>query len=70
MAIYEKGSLVLVAVPAEDEIDAVGLEERVHALPHFDSKVFDVRAMAAPRVGRMMPIGDDPILVRGRQVFF
>ena len=68
MAIEQIGTLIRVAVPAEDQVHAVGLEDRQEVLAHFDQLKFGVGIMRSLRVRRMVPVGDDPLLGSGLQV--
>src|SRR5207237_9939359 len=66
VAIKKKRPFVIMAVPGEDQIDSVALQNRKRVLPHFDQSAVGVGIMASLAIGRMVPKGDDPILEGGR----
>ena len=68
MAIDQEGALVGMAVAGQNEIDAAGLENGQGVLPHLDELHLGVRVVRAFAVGRMVPIGDDPVLPRGGEI--
>ena len=55
---------------AQHQIDAVFLEDRQGVLAHLDQPALDVGIVRTLGVGRMVPIGDDPVLIGRHQVVF
>ena len=55
-------------VPAQDEVDPAGLERRQEVLAGMAQAVVDVGIIERLAVGRVVPVGDDPLAARGGQV--
>jgi len=60
MTAEQVGTLVAVAVSAQHQIDAAGLEDGQKILTHLDQLGFGVRVMRSLGVGGVMPERDDP----------
>ena len=72
VAVKQIGAFVGVAVAVEDEIDAPRLEHRHDFAPHVAHGPFAVlvlvRVVRAFGVGRMMTVGDAPVLAVGSEI--
>ena len=66
--VEQAGAFIDVAVTAEHEVHPVAFQDRHRVLAHLDEIGAEVGVVRAEGVGRLVPEGDDPILLRGHQV--
>ena len=66
--IDEERSFVGMAVARQHQIHAIALQDGHGVLPHLDQLDLAVRLVRAVAVRRVMPVGDDPVLIGDRQV--
>ena len=57
-------------VAREHEINTVGFEQRQRVFAHINQRALAIGIVRAFRVRRVMPKGDKPILLTGRQIIF
>ena len=73
MAVEEKRALIIVAVPAQNQVHAVALQDRHNVLAHLNevAEVIEqvVAVMRPFGVRRAVPEGDGPIVRVRRQIF-
>src|SRR5438477_9438526 len=68
MSVEQESSLVIVAVSAEDHVNAISFQDGHGILAHLDQGPFGVRVVRAFAIGRLMPEGDGPLTCAGRQI--
>ena len=62
MAFQQERTFVRMAVPAHDEVHAVGLQDGQHIFPHFSKAGFGIGIVGTFGIGRMVPVDNGPIL--------
>ena len=68
MTIKKVGALITMTVSTEENVEAVLLQQRDEVSAEGDLRRVDVRVVRAPTVGRMMAIGDEPLIGVGFEV--
>src|SRR5207249_5457649 len=68
MPIEQIRAFVGVAVAAEHQVHPMALQNRVGILAHLFEFGLRVRIVRALAVGRMVPVGNEPLLSVGRQI--
>ena len=68
MTVNQIRPFVAVAVATQHQVDPVVFENRERVLAHFDQRHLDVGVVHSLGVGRVVPVGDDPVLRRRGQI--